>query len=72
MHRDIKPENILIQKEASGEIYKITDFGLSSLKNDRMKTVKVGTAYYLAPEILCGCEFYDKTVDIWAFGYACS
>lgn len=34
------------------EVYKITDFGLSSFKLERMTTVKVGTAYYVAPEIL--------------------
>lgn len=35
------------------EIYKITDFGLSSFnKIERLTTTKVGTAYYVAPEIL--------------------
>jgi calcium-dependent protein kinase len=49
------------------EIYKITDFGLSSVKLDRMTTTKVGTAYYVAPEIL-EKQQYDKSVDIWALG----
>lgn len=34
-------------------------------------TTKVGTAYYVAPEILDGranVDGYDKTVDIWALG----
>lgn len=49
------------------EVYKITDFGLSSLKTERMTTTKVGTAYYVAPEIL-EKQSYDKSVDIWALG----
>lgn len=53
VHRDIKPENILRYVDDQGiEIFKITDFGLSSVKLDRMTTTKVGTAYYVAPEIL--------------------
>lgn len=34
-------------------------------------TTKIGTAYYVAPEILDGraeTEGYDKTIDIWALG----
>ncbi|CAD8135651.1 unnamed protein product [Paramecium pentaurelia] len=68
VHRDIKPENILRQIDEQGmEIFKITDFGLSSVKLDRMTTTKVGTAYYVAPEIL-DKQQYDKSVDIWALG----
>ncbi|CAK85185.1 unnamed protein product (macronuclear) [Paramecium tetraurelia] len=68
VHRDIKPENILRQIDEQGmEIYKITDFGLSSVKLDRMTTTKVGTAYYVAPEIL-DKQQYDKSVDVWALG----
>ncbi|CAK72998.1 unnamed protein product (macronuclear) [Paramecium tetraurelia] len=68
VHRDIKPENILRYVDEQGvEIYKITDFGLSSVKLDRMTTTKVGTAYYVAPEIL-EKQQYDKSVDIWALG----
>lgn len=32
-----------------------------------MTTQGVGTAYYVAPEILEGCG-YNKSVDIWAMG----
>lgn len=34
-------------------------------------TTKIGTAYYVAPEILDGRaerDGYDKSVDIWALG----
>ncbi|CAD8067089.1 unnamed protein product [Paramecium primaurelia] len=68
VHRDIKPENILRYVDKQGfEIYKITNFGLCSVKLDRMTTTKVGTAYYVAPEILYKQQ-YDKSVDIWALG----
>ena len=53
-HRDIKPENVLRQIEDGHEKFKITDFGLSSMKDNGMTTTKVGTAYYVAPEILDG------------------
>ena len=72
VHRDIKPENVLIQYEEGKTRYKITDFGLSSVKDKGMTTTKVGTAYYVAPEIFdrrLETEGYDKSVDIWALGY---
>jgi len=72
VHRDIKPENVLIQFEDGKFRYKITDFGLSSVKDQGMTTTKVGTAYYVAPEIFDARlenEGYDRSVDIWALGY---
>ena len=53
------------------ELYKITDFGLSS-NREKVMTSKIGTAYYVAPEIVDGRaerEGYDKSIDIWALGY---
>ena len=50
----------------------MTDFGLSNLLNqgvNLMQTMKIGTAYYVAPEVIntdnCG---YDHTIDIWTLG----
>jgi calcium-dependent protein kinase len=73
VHRDIKPENVLKQIGKDGkETYKITDFGLSS-NREKLMTSKIGTAYYVAPEILDGRAEreggYDKSVDVWALGY---
>ncbi|CAK73751.1 unnamed protein product (macronuclear) [Paramecium tetraurelia] len=71
-HRDLKPENILIfQINDNGktqDLYKICDFG--TIKQiDVLKTQKVGTAYYLAPEQVNGQDtLYSQTVDVWAFG----
>ena len=65
-HRDLKPENILYLNEGS-EIdnpIKIIDFGLSQ-DADKLKS-KVGTAYYVSPEILRGK--YSLLCDIWSAG----
>ena len=68
-HRDLKPENLLYLNEGS-EIdnpIKVIDFGLSQIitQSNKLKT-KVGTAYYVAPEILQGS--YTEKCDIWSAG----
>ncbi|MCQ2821661.1 MAG: protein kinase, partial [archaeon] len=66
-HKDLKPENLLLAtKEPDSEI-KVIDFGLSQkiTKGEKMKR-KVGTAYYVAPEILKGN--YGIKCDIWSAG----
>ena len=53
-HRDLKPENILYLYNGSvnDNRIKIIDFGLSQEKDKLVS--KVGTAYYVSPEILKG------------------
>jgi calcium-dependent protein kinase len=66
-HRDLKPENLLFLN-SSNDSLKVIDFGLSRIfdeKNHQMNT-KVGTAYYVSPEILQGN--YDEKCDIWSSG----
>ena len=65
-HRDLKPENLLYLNEGDEEDnrIKVIDFGLSQAC-DRLKT-KVGTAYYVSPEILSGN--YTHLCDIWSAG----
>ena len=68
-HRDLKPENLLYLKEGSEEDnpLKIADFGLSQSFNlKKMLTSKVGTSYYVPPEILAGN--YTEKCDIWSAG----
>ena len=68
-HRDLKPENLLYLNEGSEDDnpIKVIDFGLSQVisPNKKLKT-KVGTAYYISPEILRGS--YTEKCDIWSAG----
>jgi len=67
-HRDIKPENILyVSKDPDSEI-KLIDFGLAKTPQANTGTFStvVGSAYYLAPEMLDGS--YTFECDIWSTG----
>lgn len=65
-HRDLKPENILYASKGETSLIKIIDFGLSAfLPGGKMKT-RVGTAYYIAPEVIKGQ--YNEKCDIWSAG----
>ncbi len=67
-HRDLKPENLLFLNSSPDSPLKVIDFGLSKIYTDtnhRMST-KVGTAYYVSPEVLEGN--YDEKCDIWSSG----
>lgn len=65
-HRDLKPENILFSEKGGSKV-KLIDFGLSKqLKEGERMKKKLGTPYYLAPEILE--EDYGIEVDMWSLG----
>ena len=69
VHRDIKPENLLYlnQGNEKNNPLKIIDFGLSQTLNlKKILSSKVGTAYYVSPEILAGK--YTEKCDIWSAG----
>jgi serine/threonine protein kinase len=76
-YRDLKPENIMIGID--GHI-KLTDFGFAkffaeevessgSPRRERSHSI-VGSAYYIAPEIVVNAkkEGHDVSVDFWSFG----
>lgn len=69
VHRDIKPENILfVEKDNDESPVKLIDFGLSIRHPQGAKplTTTVGTAYYMAPELIAGS--YDRSCDLWSIG----
>lgn len=66
-HRDIKAENYLLSNRKDNAELKLCDFGHGYMFEEGVQmTERVGTAAYLAPEILRG--MYDHKVDIWAIG----
>ncbi|KAG8661857.1 hypothetical protein MANES_01G050900v8 [Manihot esculenta] len=67
IHRDLKPENFLFLGTDENSPLKATDFGLSVFfkPGDMFKDL-VGSAYYVAPEVLL--RHYGAEVDIWSAG----
>ncbi|KAL8138891.1 hypothetical protein V2J09_004892 [Rumex salicifolius] len=67
MHRDLKPENFLFLSPDEDSPLKATDFGLSVFfKAGKKFTDLVGSAYYVAPEVLR--RSYGAEADIWSAG----
>ncbi|XP_059668986.1 calcium-dependent protein kinase 17 [Cornus florida] len=67
IHRDLKPENFLLLNKDEDSPLKATDFGLSVFyKQDEVFKDIVGSAYYIAPEVLK--RRYGPEVDIWSIG----
>jgi calcium-dependent protein kinase len=84
-HRDLKLENFLFESEGDTSFLKLIDFGLSKKYmgggSNKIRTMKsvVGTAYYIAPEVLemrynrssrgkKGKSGYDRECDMWGLG----
>ena len=69
VHRDIKPENMLVEPNLSNDNIniKLIDFGTCNyVQDDKNLTLKVGSPYYIAPEVLN--KNYNKKCDIWSAG----
>ena len=80
VHRDLKPENMMVEKTAKSkdkdpkdskisEIIniKLIDFGTCNYFDGKTKlSLKVGTPYYIAPEVLR--RSYTEKCDIWSCG----
>ncbi|XP_027333017.1 calcium-dependent protein kinase 29-like isoform X3 [Abrus precatorius] len=65
IHRDLKPENFLFATKDEYAAVKATDFGLSIFIDEVYREI-VGSAYYVAPEVLK--KNYGKEIDVWSAG----
>ncbi|MBT3321458.1 MAG: serine/threonine protein kinase [Anaerolineae bacterium] len=66
-HRDIKPANIMLNLQGQSILM---DFGIAKIVGGKQHTATgavVGTALYMAPEIIRG-EMADHRVDIYSLG----
>ncbi|KAJ9704971.1 hypothetical protein PVL29_003155 [Vitis rotundifolia] len=67
VHRDLKPENFLFTSKDENSELKAIDFGLSDfVKPDERLNDIVGSAYYVAPEVLH--RSYSTEADVWSIG----
>lgn len=67
VHRDLKPENFLFASKDEDSQLKAIDFGLSDfVKPDEKLNDIVGSAYYVAPEVLH--RSYNTEADVWSVG----
>lgn len=67
VHRDLKPENFLFMSKDENSPLKAIDFGLSDyVKPDERLNDIVGSAYYVAPEVLR--RSYGTEADMWSIG----
>ena len=67
IYRDLKAENVLLDENGNA---RLADFGISRQLDDGRAQSFVGSAYYIAPEILTGAP-YSYAVDWWSFGVLC-
>ncbi|XP_009145826.1 CDPK-related kinase 2 [Brassica rapa] len=67
VHRDLKPENFLYTSKEDNSQLKVIDFGLSDFvrPDERLNDI-VGSAYYVAPEVLH--RSYTTEADVWSIG----
>ncbi|KAF8034178.1 hypothetical protein BT93_C0452 [Corymbia citriodora subsp. variegata] len=67
VHRDLKPENFLYTLKDENSQLKAIDFGLSDfVRPDEKLNDIVGSAYYVAPEVLH--RSYSTEADVWSIG----
>lgn len=68
VHRDLKPENFLLNNCQHGSHLKLIDFGSAcSFQPGQPMNKRIGTSYYIAPEILINSQYNEKC-DLWSAG----
>jgi serine/threonine protein kinase len=80
IHRDIKPENIALVKGEHGDVVKVLDFGITKLREGRLKeeagamaltatgtVFAIGTPEYMSPEQVLQKEL-DGRSDLYSLG----
>jgi calcium-dependent protein kinase len=66
VHRDLKPENILLDEKSDYATVKLVDFGSAAFFDGRTLKERIGTPYYMAPEVAKGS--YSNKCDEWSVG----
>lgn len=67
MHRDLKLENFMLREPGDHSQLMAIDFGLSTFFEPGQRfTEIVGSAYYVAPEVLK--KDYSHECDVWSMG----
>lgn len=64
IHRDVRSDNILLTFDGKA---KLSDFTHASSTADSKRSSVIGTAYWMAPEVI-KAELYDYTADVWSLG----
>ena len=73
VHRDLKPANVMLAPAAGGELVKVIDFGMSTLRGGQVVGRATrphglrGTPVYMAPEAIAGDQV-ESPSDLYSLG----
>lgn len=66
-HRDLKPENVHLASDDSVDMITVGTFeSACQFDLETLMSEKIGTPYYIAPEVLC--KSYGPKCDVWSIG----